>query len=687
MKNLIVKTIVSVAASSSITCSCFAQSPYKRISAIEAKLTPLSLWTSKITVVNMTPNSQSNETNQDSEPNIAVDPSNTSNIAASAFTPNSTGATASAPIYISADEGNTWSLNNIVPSGNGMTGDISLKFGTDGAELYTGILLGGSGLEMNILRSDDAFGSTAMTLLVDRGGSNVDQPYVNAITSPGFLITRPFDVSGPKIVVGGFKVGTFPEFFLARDRVFVGNNDFNTGTQTATVDHSASARTAAAPAGFTASDIEDRTTNGQDRPSIRCSAHSDGTVYALFARTTASSGSNRTCDVTVVRDDAFATDSDPFSDLDGTDGTDGMLVATGVNMPFINAAGALGQNRLGSHMSICVDPNNSAEVYIAWTDRPGASGTSLHVRRSADKGVIWSSDLLTITDALNPALAVNSVGVVGILYQQLTGTSPSQEWETHFQRSSNDGSTWSDLILAKTPDNNPTPVFQPYLGDYCDLMCVGRNFYGVFSASNIPDMANFPQGVTYQRNADFASNNLRNTSNTANVNVSIDPFFFKAEYSLFTSICQICPTCCTNAQFEKGFIIVQCAVGDFCQVRDHIPENCLVKFDCPGCETTALCPPYYHIYLEDFDPAAWQIELRTSDDKPVNYEMNKTEKGVVISFRPDKRLYQEKKIGNYDLVFNATEKVKPGTEYRISTRLEVSDYRFNEHQKYVSGMK
>lgn len=644
------------------------------------KLTfPASMWSSDVTVINMMPNTQSNETNQDSEPNIAVNPANVSRMVGSAFTPNPSGTTTSAPIYTSTDGGNTWALNNIVPSGNGMTGDISLKFGAEGSTLYTGILLGGSSLTMNILRSTNPFGSTVMTQLVSR--SNVDQPYVNAITSPGFSL-RPgtFGELRKKFNLSA----AFPLLFTDRDRVFVANNDLGAGSQTATVDHSASARTAAAPAGFTNTVIEARTTNGQDRPSVRCSSQADGTVYGLFARTTASSGSNRTCDVTVVRDDGFATGTSPFTDLTGGDGSSGVLVATGVNMPFINAAGALGQNRLGSHLSVCVNPQVSDEVYIAWIDRPGTTGTSLHVRRSGDRGVTWSADLLTVTNGLNPAVAVNSLGVVGVLYQRLTGSGSSQQWETHFQRSANDGSTWSDMVLSQFLDNNPAPAFQPYLGDYCDLMCVDEDFYGAFSASNLPDMSNFPQGVTYQRNASFTSKVLRNTGNTANVNVSIDPFFFKVDYSLTLSLCDVCPSCCGVARMKPGLLVLKCAVGDFCRIRDPLPKNCLVKFNCPGCEGTALCPPYYHIYLDDFDPELWDVDLRTRDDRAVNYELNFTTTGVVLSFRPDRKYYDQKSIGDYDLVFEATKSVKPEAEYRVSTRLEVSDYRYREHVRYAS---
>ena len=120
----------------------------------------------KVRVINMIPNAQSNETGQDSEPNVAVNPSDVNRIAASAFTLNQTGATNAAPIFISTDKGNTWALNNIVPSANGATGDISLKFATQGNELYTGILRGGGNLRMNILRSGDPFGAACVVHVV-----------------------------------------------------------------------------------------------------------------------------------------------------------------------------------------------------------------------------------------------------------------------------------------------------------------------------------------------------------------------------------------------------------------------------------------------------------------------------------------------------------------------------------------
>jgi hypothetical protein len=81
--------------------------------------------------------------------------------------------------------------------------------------------------------------------------------------------------------------------------------------------------------------------------------------------------------------------------------------------------------------------------------------------------------------------------------------------------------------LATTPAATPRRRFDPYLGDYEDLLAVGKDFYGVFSANNTPKKANFPNGIKYQRNANFSTNTLLGIDNTTPVNASIDPFFFK----------------------------------------------------------------------------------------------------------------------------------------------------------------
>ncbi len=68
-------------------------------------------------IVDAVPNDHSNETNNDSEPNIAVNPANPNQMAITAFTPPDSGQT-NGPIFYSTDRGENWSLLFDVP-GNG----------------------------------------------------------------------------------------------------------------------------------------------------------------------------------------------------------------------------------------------------------------------------------------------------------------------------------------------------------------------------------------------------------------------------------------------------------------------------------------------------------------------------------------------------------------------------------------
>ena len=464
-----------------------------------------------ITVVNMVPNALSNETGQDSEPNLGVNPNNPLQIIGTAFTTNPTGATVTAPVYISQDGGNTWVLNNIVPSLNGNTGDITVGLSRNNI-LYAGILTGGylnpadvNETQMQIFRSNNYLAAVAMNQLLVR--TDEDQPYVEVITPLGGALVN-------------------------NDHMYIGHNDFNAANnRTASLEQSLNAATAPAPANLNTIRLEVRNPFNQDGPPIRTSTHPNGTVYAIFYMRTNSAGSTRTGNVVVVRDDNWGQGVPSYNDLlDPGDGLAGIRVATGINWTW--SGPTMGQERLGDRASIAVDPGNSQTVYIAYIDLAAgavAGSTQLHVRRSIDSGANWSADLLTINNVICPQLAVNIRGDAGILYQQLTGVAPNQQWTTHFRQTNNGGINWNDNILCQTPSNTPARAFSPYLGDYAGLKTVGKDFFGVFSANNSPNNANFPNRVVYQRNANFVTNNLRNLANTANVNVSIDPFFFEIQ--------------------------------------------------------------------------------------------------------------------------------------------------------------
>jgi hypothetical protein len=450
-----------------------------------------------IRVVNMIPRSLSGETGQDSEPNLAVNPEKPTDMVATAFTPAPLGGSL-APIYVSTDAGATWSLRNVVPeNGRFGTSDITVGFATTGGMLYAGIL-GGTSTRLKILRTSSFASTTPMTVLVDR--ADEDQPWV---------------VAG-SVVAGG----------PSRDRVFVGSNSFGQPVPEATaiVDVSTNARSAPPPAGFAAYGLERRPTGGQDGPPVRIALHADGTVYAAFQRWVTISGADITMDIVVTRDDDGGAGGDAFSALvDGEDGLVGQRIATD---RFIRFNDTMGQERLGSDLTIAVDPADSQTVYVGWCDRVGgARGTdwTLHVRRSTDGGQTWSGDLRTVTNVKNPALAVDGRRRVGLAFQQFTGT----RWATSLEITDDAwGSTPITVALHSAPSSTPARSFFPYLGDYIRLLAVGTELYGVFCANNTPDAANFPSGVTYQRGADWAKRILLNTDGVSPVAVSIDPFFF-----------------------------------------------------------------------------------------------------------------------------------------------------------------
>ena len=465
-------------------------------------------------VVDMVPAGRSGETNADVEPTLAVDPSDYSRMVGSAFTwDNLTMApmtTALAPVYVTTDRGATWTLVPIVPSSVGAavpTGDINpfISGQLSGAPLhsvgwlYTGVLsLATGGAPMVVLRTADYLDpATAMTP-VDTETGSVDQPHSTVLTSFG------------------------------ADKVFVGfNNNYGCGApsgKTATVDQSQSG--AAATPTFNLDLVESRTSSCQDGAATVTAAHLDGTVYT--ALTHDFGGSPK---MVVVRDDNYGAGAPPFSALtDPSDSAAGRF-ATGA---FVIPSGIMGNNRMvaASNVSIAVDPLDSDRVYLAYGDAAGGTET-IHVVRSINRGKDWSTDLLTVGNAMNPGIAINAFGTVGVFYQRLVSTN----WESHLVRTTDADATVFDtpgLTLANTPIVPTTFPFnsalQMQLGDYASLRAAGKNFFGMFSTGNTPNTANFPNGVIYQRQVDWTTHKLyADAAHTVEVAASVDPYFFEVD--------------------------------------------------------------------------------------------------------------------------------------------------------------
>ena len=440
----------------------------------------------------MIPKALSGEAEQDSEPSLAVDPTDPRRIVATAFTPDPMG-TGFAPIFVSSDGGMTWAVRSTVPSAN-ITGDISMWFGGSG-RLYGGILKVPGRLLLNVLRTTDAFATTPMGVVVNR--SQVDQPFVRAQT-----------------------VGT-------RDRVYVGSNDFgSTGGRTATLDISLNG--AGTNPQFQKVRIERRGTGsaGQDGPQIRPAVHPGGTVYAAFYGWRSFSATDKvTTDVVVVRDDQGGNGPQAFSALgDPSDNLAGRLVARGVTFVWSTL---LGNQRTGGDIAIAVDPRNSRTVYLSWAGLDGADYT-LNLRMSTDGGATWSANnLRTKKRATNPALAVNARGTVCFLYQQVTGNGANERWVTTIERSSDNG---SDLAVQRARDRAGGGSDAAVSAIYRRLRRAGQrreHFLRHLLRQQFPRSDRFPSGVTYQRNHDFQTRRLFDVNGATQVSVSIDPFFFK----------------------------------------------------------------------------------------------------------------------------------------------------------------
>ena len=303
-----------------------------------------------IRIVDLIPASLSGESNQDSEPFLAIQSANPQVMVASAFTPNPFSMTGNAPVYVSQDGGKSWVLNASTPVQRmtcGITHALAAGENHPRGDLHAGTLACASGITLDESESNDVSLSTTMNVQSTRG--NVDQPFVRAL---------------------GVSSG---------DRIYVGVNDFNQANgHTATIDVSVDGGTT-----YKSFPIETRKTAGQDGPSVRPAVGSDGTVYAAFFGWRKFDGKTATSDVVVVRDDAAAAGANPFQALkDPSDKLPGAVVAKKDSNPWSNAP-TLGQERIGSTLSIAVDPNNSSIIYVGWADQ-GSKGDiyTLHVRRS-----------------------------------------------------------------------------------------------------------------------------------------------------------------------------------------------------------------------------------------------------------------------------------------------------------------
>ena len=464
-------------------------------------------WQRSFGVVNITPNEQSGETNQNSEPSIAVGTGNdTGHLIVHTFNLTQAGPPAGL-IFTTVDGGHTWTNTQTLNT----PGDYDATI---------------------------AYASLSSWYMAMMPWADNLQVWFSSVPFGG----QPFHTGGAGVIGGNPDQPWLKVLNVDNaDHIYVGFNDLeqiNSGSPaTASVEFSLDGtqswkRTViekAVPGG------------GQDSPAVRLAisenpAFFGKTVYALFQRWQSFDMDTFDFrgDVVLVRDDNSGLNG--FGDLPNN----GTLVAQNILFPVTDQFGrgtSLGMQRLGAGCDVASIPSfdGQDEVYVAYTEVVSNSPL-IRVQHSSDSGRTFQLVYSTSVASSLPALAIASDHTVGLLF----AAKVANNLEVHFLKAYdgrfNQVKSLNERVLAQFPDNNPNIVYNPYIGDYFGLTASGHDFYGTFCASGAPDPSHFPSGVYYQRNVTAngaITNDVWLTSPGALADLSrhllapsIDPFFF-----------------------------------------------------------------------------------------------------------------------------------------------------------------
>ena len=188
----------------------------------------------------------------------------------------------------------------------------------------------------------------------------------------------------------------------------------------------------------------------------------------------------------------------------------------------------------------------------------------------------------------------------------------------------------------------------PKYGDYNGIACADNHVIAAWASATAPQGLPAVAGLTVFSSTEF-----------------IGP-------TRVVDICRRNPeVCVAPIAFDRDLIRVKCKLLP-CIVFDPVPKNCTMKWNCPGCDGFGLCPPFYHITFDD-TIRPWEVSLIDREGNPVPQKLTKRGKLTTLSFRPAKEDFKEGSIGDYRLVLKADKGIKPGVEYKIRAKLDVSD--------------
>ena len=386
----------------------------------------------------------------DTEPSIAVNPTNPLEIVVVSFSGNWT-ATQSAAVWKSSDGGLTWRRVLQIPqpqAGANGPGDQKIAFDSNGrlhiAELGT------NPARFNVIYRQTG---TADAALVAGAVYGDDQPHLDIDLS----------TAGP---CAGRLYSPWLNFGVANERSMV-TNSANRGVNVTNV---AAGNNATFP---------NRTS--------RIAIAPNGRVYLIYktreGAVSAEPNAMQNAHFRVTRSD----DCGATWNANGAGGVSvhgAGAVATFFTNQFGNPAGGRPVGRARSSDAWIASDPSDGDIYAAYVRRDASTFGQVYVARSTDQGVTWTSTRVTdgTQHSAYPEIAVAANGAIGVLYVDFVDTGTANQFRHRFARSFDNGATWNTQTLQTMNPAGLAGAASGFLwGDYEGLTALGNTFYGVYT--------------------------------------------------------------------------------------------------------------------------------------------------------------------------------------------------------------
>ena len=387
----------------------------------------------------------------DTEPSIAVNPTNPNEVVVVSFSGNWT-ATQSAPVWKSSDGGLTWRRVPQIPqpqAGLSGPGDQKVAFDSSGRLHVAELGVNGGDTNFDFIFRQTGAADAALTAGASFGD---DQPHLD-------VDQRTSGTCAGRLYSPWLNFGVANARSMVANSVDRGVNITNVGAGNNSTFPNRTSRIAIAPNGRVYLIYKTREGGGTAEPNAFENAH-----------------------FRVMRSDDCGATWNALG-ASGTSVHGAGAVQTFFTTQFGNPASGRPVGRARSSDAwIATDPGDG-DVYAAYVRRDSGFG-QIFVARSTDQGVTWTSTRVTdgTQHSAYPEIAVAANGAIGVLYIDFVDNGTVTQFRHHFARSFDDGATWSDQILQSMDPTGLAGAGNGFLwGDYEGLTAFGTTFYGVYT--------------------------------------------------------------------------------------------------------------------------------------------------------------------------------------------------------------